>query len=189
VTELRPLSRAVLDSNVIFSRVLHELFGRLALEARLLDLVWSEELLVEASTALQERKGLDAAVADRWVGHLRRAFPEGQTDLARLPAAFTADEADQFVCALALAGDAQLLLTFDRGYLDVPLRGLGVEVVHPDVWLTLAVAEEPALVVDIVTRQAAVWGGGRPVPELLDAFERACVPTFAERVRDEMPLR
>jgi hypothetical protein len=87
VTELRPLLRAVLDSNVIFSRVLHELFGRLALEGRLLDLVWSEELLVEASTALQERKGLDATVAERWIGHLRRAFPDGRTDPALLPVA------------------------------------------------------------------------------------------------------
>lgn len=31
--------RVVLDSSIIFSRVLHELFGRLSLEARLFDLV------------------------------------------------------------------------------------------------------------------------------------------------------
>ena len=39
------LPRAVLDTNVIFSRVLHELFGRLSSESRLANLIWSNELL------------------------------------------------------------------------------------------------------------------------------------------------
>jgi hypothetical protein len=40
--------RAVLDSDVIFSRVLYELFGRAAATAGLLTLLWSDELLAEA---------------------------------------------------------------------------------------------------------------------------------------------
>jgi hypothetical protein len=36
---------AVLDTDIIYSRVLHELMGRLARRLRLLDLFWSEELL------------------------------------------------------------------------------------------------------------------------------------------------
>jgi hypothetical protein len=34
--------RAVLDADIIFSRVLHELMGRIAAELRLLDLFWSD---------------------------------------------------------------------------------------------------------------------------------------------------
>lgn len=41
------LPLAVLDADIIFSRVLHELMGRLASSARLFDLIWSEELLNE----------------------------------------------------------------------------------------------------------------------------------------------
>ena len=35
--------RAVLDAAIIYSRVLHELMGRVADDLRLFDLVWSEE--------------------------------------------------------------------------------------------------------------------------------------------------
>jgi hypothetical protein len=35
--------RAVLDSDILFSRVLHELMGRVAKRLELLDLAWSEE--------------------------------------------------------------------------------------------------------------------------------------------------
>jgi len=55
--------RAVLDSDVIFSRVLYELFGRAAATAGVLTLLWSDELLAEAKRALIERKPLTAAVA------------------------------------------------------------------------------------------------------------------------------
>ena len=81
----RPLPRAVLDSNVMFSRVLHELFGRAAGEARLFDLVWSDELLTEAKRALIEEKPTSDAVAERWVSYLRDAFPDGHTRLADCP--------------------------------------------------------------------------------------------------------
>jgi len=44
--------RAVLDSDVVFSRVLHDLLGRHATGPRLLTLIWSDELLAEARSAL-----------------------------------------------------------------------------------------------------------------------------------------
>ena len=49
--------RAVLDSNVIFSRVLHELLGRVAASLRLLDVIWSDELLAESERADLRGKG------------------------------------------------------------------------------------------------------------------------------------
>lgn len=63
----RPIPRAVLDSNVIFSRVLHELVGRAAGEARLFDLVWSDELLTEAKreSAPSSAKSPSSATAIR----------------------------------------------------------------------------------------------------------------------------
>jgi predicted nucleic acid-binding protein len=47
--------RVVLDSDIIFSRVLHELTGRVAKRMRVLDLVWSDELLNEAKKKLIRR--------------------------------------------------------------------------------------------------------------------------------------
>jgi hypothetical protein len=97
--------RAVLDADVIFSRVLHELMGRLAAGARLFDLVWSEELLDEAKSSLIERKGLTAGVAEIWVGHMCREFPDGCVDPSAVPedvdlASMTQDPGDVHMSAL-----------------------------------------------------------------------------------------
>jgi predicted nucleic acid-binding protein len=185
--------RAVLDADVIFSRVLHELMGRLAAGARLFDLVWSEELLGEAKSSLIERKGLAAGVAETWVGHMRREFPGGSVDISAVPedldlASMTRDLDDVHVCALAIAGSADLLFTFDRGYLEEPLRCHGVEVPDLDLFLVERCEEQPQIFVRIVEAQADVWGGGRSLEDLLAAFERANAPRFVSALRPLLDL-
>lgn len=187
MSERRP-RRAVLDSDVIFSRVLYELLGRLALQQRLLTLIWSEDLLAEAERVLTGRKPLPAAVAAQWVGYLREAFPHERIDLRTAPAdvelrSLTRDSDDEHVCALAVAGGADLLLTFDRGYVHEQLRAHGVVVLDPDAYLTALLAEEPDAVLASVTATARVWGGGRSVGELTEAFARARAEQFAARLR------
>lgn len=178
--------RAVLDSNVIFSRVLYELLGRVAGSLRLLDLIWSDELLAEAERVLIERKPLTPEQAGRWVGYLREAFPGGRVDLATVSvdaAAMSSDPADAHVCALAVGGNASYLFSFDRGYLRDALAVHGVDVVTPDAFLAEAIEQEPAAFETLLEEQAAVWGGGRPLTELLSAFDRAGAPRFAASVR------
>lgn len=181
-------SRAVLDADIVFSRVLHELMGRLATGARLFDLIWSEELLDEAKSSLMKRKGLSADAAQAWVGHMRREFPNGGVDLAGVPrdldlASMTRDPGDVHVCSLVIAGSVDLLFTFDRGYLKEPLREHGVEVPDIDRFLIAQCKEQPQAMARIVEAQAEVWSGGRPLEELLVAFERANVPGFASALR------
>lgn len=185
--------RAVLDADVIFSRVLHELMGRLAAGARLFDLIWSEELLNEAKSSLIERKGLSADVAQAWVGHMRREFPSGGVDIADVPgdldlATMTRDPDDVHICALAIAGSADLLFTFDRGYLKEPLRDHGVEVPDVDGFLIGQCEEQPQVMTRVVEAQAEVWSGGRPLEELLAAFKRANVPGFVAALRPLLDL-
>jgi predicted nucleic acid-binding protein len=152
------LPRAVLDSNVIFSRVLHELMGRVAGTARLLDLVWSDDLLTEAKRVLQEKKPMPEAAAERWVSLMRDGFPEGQVDPSELPvgvdlSALTKDAGDEFVCALAIVGGAQYLFTFDRGYLTEALRAHDIIVTSPDPWLVAAIAEQPDVFEELCQRK------------------------------------
>ncbi len=94
--------------------MLHELFGRVAAEARLLDLIWNEPLLAEAERVLIERKPVPPAVAARWVGYLRQGFAGGEVDIGRLDPAIdltrlTSDPEDHHVCALAIVGEADYL--------------------------------------------------------------------------------
>jgi hypothetical protein len=78
--------RAVLDTDVIYSRVLHELIGRLAYQERLLTLIWSDELLNEAERILVTRKQVPQQAAERWVDYMRQAFPDQRIEIDRVPA-------------------------------------------------------------------------------------------------------
>lgn len=177
--------RAVLDADIIFSRVLHELIGRLAVGPRLFDLVWSDALLDEAKSSLMRQKGLSDEAAETWVGHMRREFPGGRVDPVEVPdgldlASLTRDPGDAHVCALAISGGAELLFTFDRGYLKGSLRDHGVEVPDLDRFLADQCKEQPQVFARIVERQAGAWSGGRPVAALLAALRRANVPRLAD---------
>lgn len=191
MSDARRVPRAVLDTDILFSRVLHDLFGRLALHLRRFDLLWSDELLAEAKRKLIEEKALTAVIAERWVGYLAESFPAGRVQIADAPAALnfaelTADPDDHHVCALAVAGDADYLITHDQGYARDGLRGHGVEVVAPDDLLCRAFDDQPQAVLDVLELQAGDWGGGRPVTALLEAFERAGAADFAGRACTEL---
>lgn len=183
------LPRAVLDSDVIFSRVLQELLGRLATGPRLFTLIWSDELLAEVRSAPMRRKPVSAEIADRWVGYLSGSFPAERIDLRGrklTPAVSTAttDPDDVHVCALAIAGRAELLITADRGYLADVLQRHRITVLKPDSILTTMLDQHEAAVLGVLDAQAAAWAGGRPVEELLDAIERAGAVTFVTRARE-----
>lgn len=185
---LSEIPRAVLDSDVIVSRALHELMGRVGSDARLINLVWSEELLAEAKRVLIENKPVPEHVADRWVGYMRENFPDGCVDIKLVDpsidlSAMTKDPDDEHVCALALAGAASYLFTFDRGYLRAALASEKVRVVSPDVFLSEMIEQEPEALMRVIEKQAAAWGGGKEIPELLDAYERARAPVFAGKAR------
>jgi predicted nucleic acid-binding protein len=179
--------KSVLDTNVIFSRVLHELLGRAANTGGLLELIWSDELVRETTRVLIEDKGLDRDRAEVWAGLMANVFPAGRVDISRVPSdldlsTLTSDEGDHHICALAVAGDADYILTFDKSFDVEALRALGIDVVEPDVFLCKAIDEEPELFREILAEQAVAWGG-RTIEELIAAIERAGAPAFAAKAR------
>lgn len=185
VNERRP--RAVLDADIIFSRVLHELMGRIAAELRLLDVFWSEQLLAEAQRSLIEKKQLPSDAAQRWVDYLRLSFPAGRIDVD--PNIFdfsdlTRDPADAHVCALVMAARADYLFTHDRGYLRDGLGRHAAQVLTPDEFLADVLDADTRGVLEVLERAASIWASGRAIGELLDALERAGVASFARKARE-----
>jgi predicted nucleic acid-binding protein len=181
------LPKAVLDANVVFSRVLHELLGRAATTGDLLAFLWSEELVQETVRVLTEEKDISHENAQQWVGLMTDAFPAGRVDISQIPpgldlSGLTSDEDDQHICALAVAGGADYILTFDKSFDLKALRALGIDVVEPDVFLSNAIDDEPGIFREILIEQAAAWGE-RTIEELIDAIERAGVPVFAAKAR------
>ncbi len=179
--------KAVLDTNVVFSRVLHELLGRAATTGDLLEFLWSEELVQETIRVLMEEKNLDREHAEMWVGLMTDAFPAGRVDISKIPSdldlsALTSDEDDQHICALAVVGEADYIFTFDKSFKVEGLGALGIDVVEPDVFLSREIDKDLDLFRDILTEQAAAWGG-RTIEELIGAIERTGTPAFAAKAR------
>ena len=118
---------------------------------------------------------------------MREAFPNGGTDITNIPegvdlSTLTSDPDDQHVCALALAGNAQLLITFDDSFNREALLEHGVAVLKPDALLAPSFDEQPGLFLTILERQAQAWGD-RTMLQLLDALERAAMPVFVSEAR------
>jgi len=83
--------------------------GRLAV-ARMLDLIWSDQLLAETKRVLIERKPVSDVVAERWIEHMRTNFPDGRIDLEEALetidfSPYTRDPDDHHVVALAIVGE------------------------------------------------------------------------------------
>jgi hypothetical protein len=122
--------------------------------------------------------------AKRWVDYMRRAFPDQRIEIEHSPAdldltALTTDPGDHHICALAIAGHADLLLTFDHGYVSESLAKLGIRVLTPDAFLDTTLQENPDAIIGAIQSQAEAWGGGRPIDELLDAIQHAGATAFA----------
>jgi predicted nucleic acid-binding protein len=183
----------VLDTNVIFSRVLHELLGRVANTGGLLELIWSEELVQETTRVLIEDKGLDPKRAAIWAGLIADVFPAGRVDISQIPpdldlSTLTSDEDDYHICALAIAGSADFILTFDKKFNLDALQALGIQAIEPDAFLVAAIDDDPDSFREILTEQAAAWAPrtlppGRTIEELIDAIERTSTPIFAAKAR------
>lgn len=184
--ELRPL-RAVLDSDVIFSRVLHELLGRLALDLDYFELCWSDDLLAEAERVLRENKKppIHPARAAEWVDLMRRAFPHCRFEIADLPDSvdleqLTGDPDDYHVAALAVVASADYLFSFDTKFKADGLASYGIVLTRPDDFLLKAFTEAPEEIVQTVHRQLAAWSGGtKTLQDLVEAFYRADAKNFA----------
>jgi predicted nucleic acid-binding protein len=126
-----PPRRLVLDTDVLFSRVYHETYGRLGAEGVVI-VIWSEEILAELERVLIGH-GRSPRHAEAVCNFVRVGFPDSQVESkSEEGAGFVSDPADAHVAAAALAGRAEAIVT--RNHLDYrtpELLELGIAVVDP----------------------------------------------------------
>jgi len=164
---------------VVFSRILHDLFGRLATGPRLLTLIWSDELLAEARSVLVRRKPITEQAADRWVGSLAHAFPNERVVLKpdERPASVSGGvdrgprrRARMRACDLRACRHAD----HTRQTVAKALKAHGIAVRTPDEFLTVAFQDQQQVILPVLGEQAAAWAGGRPATERATRRDRAC---------------
>lgn len=178
---------AVLDACALFPFSLRDTLLRLA-ETELYAPLWSAEILDEVRRNLVDREISPEAKADRMLGLMRGAFPEAEIDasaIERLIPAMTNDPKDRHVLAAAVAGNSELIVTFNLG--DFPVEacdGLGVEAIHPDQFLRDLYDLDPEVVFNVVADQAAELNNPpMTLEELLNLLERGGLPQFAALLR------
>jgi predicted nucleic acid-binding protein len=165
-----PPRRVVLDTDVLFSRVYHETYGRLGAE-RVVVVVWSEAILAELERVLR-RHERSAAYAAAVCGFVRAGFPDSRIETADdVGRALVDDPADAHVAAAAITGGVEAIATHNRrDYREDALSSRGIAVIDPVEHLTSIAAHYPAEAQAALARQAAATRPQRTLAQLLDLF-------------------
>jgi len=175
---------SVIDSNVLFSIELTDLFLTLA-KHRLIQLRWSRTILDEVRRNLLEDRRLSPAAVDYRVSAMRRALADAMQSFSIDPTHHLQVAAnDRHVLALALASGADSIITLNvRDFPRIFCATLGVEILSPDEILTAILNNDPlgvrAALYEVADRRR------RPamtVDELLNRWSTR-LPTFVDSAR------
>ena len=169
---MTPARQLVLDTDVLFSRVHHETYGRLGAEG-VVAVIWSEAILAELERVLIEH-GRSPTHAEAVCNFVRVGFPESQVEPASDEgAAFVRDPADAHVAAAAIVGHAEAIVTRNRlDYREAELLDRGIRVVDPVDHLIATADTYPRETRSAIVRQAAAATPPRTPAELLDLFRK-----------------
>jgi predicted nucleic acid-binding protein len=184
-------TRVLVDANILFSRTLRDWVLMLSLEAEVFQVFTSESIVAETLYRFRRKH---PRTDEKYVALIRKRVTEtiGQERVLRsfpIPGPHPSpcpDPHDAHVHAAALAADAEILLTADKGVLTIDpgvADNLPYEVFGPDDFLVLIDACHPTLVRAVLSRQVAYALERRTefsLPQLLGA---AGCPNFAQRVR------
>ncbi|MHA6512792.1 PIN domain-containing protein [Tessaracoccus sp. Z1128] len=158
-------------------------------EAGLLTPLWSDEILDEVERNLPKLKLMTPDRAKQRVAAMRDAFDEeasvdGYDDLIHR---LTCDPKDRHVLAAAIAGGADVLLTFNlKDFPPASAEPHGVSIQHPDRFLSLLLAEHRQEVLDALRLDVARYR--QPTMSITQylAALTATVPTFATLAHDAL---
>jgi predicted nucleic acid-binding protein len=178
--------RVVLDADVIVRMPVCDTMLRLA-EAEVFDVVWSDRILDEVRDALISSLGIRVDRAEHRIKIMRDAFPSALVHADAVdglePIMANATE-DRHVLAAAVAGDAQVVVTFNvRDFPRETCEPFGIEAMHPDHFLLMQLSLDASGVRRAIGIQATELS--RP-PMTLDAVLdtlHTFVPRFVDTFR------
>jgi predicted nucleic acid-binding protein len=177
----------VLDANVLFPLTLRDSLLRAA-DAGLYQLHWSAEILDEAERNLVSSGTMKADQAAHLRATMEKHFPEALvTGHESLVAALQNDPKDRHVVAAALKVGAQVIVTANiKDFVPLPA---GIEVQHPDVFLSNLFDLDPEAFIEMLAQQAAdLRKPPLTLDELLGRLERM-VPDLVTAVREHRAPR
>lgn len=178
----------LVDANVLRSRTLRDWLFLLRehSDGSLFTVHATEDIVAEVVyTMRRDKPDLPGRVTKQLHDLIMRCLDDVVSDYTVDGSFEGADENDAHVHAAALACEAGLLLTADKGFTAVPEHvddTLPYEVHTPDSFFTLVDDSAPLAVRTVTERQAAFWSGRQDGRPLVDALRDADCPRFAARV-------
>jgi predicted nucleic acid-binding protein len=180
--------RIYVDTSVLFPFSVMDLFLALA-EDSVHQVLWSDELLEEWERVIVREHQRSPESAAAITDAIREFFDDFRVDpasycshIAKMPGP---DADDHVHSAAAIAGGAEMLVTWDRsGFPTEDLAELGLRVTDPDAYLCELLDDIGDQVV--ATLEGLARSKSRPpmsTGEILGSLERAGLPTFTARVR------
>jgi len=176
------------DACVLYPAPLRDFLIRIA-DAGIARARWSEEILEECfRNILKDRKDLNPRKLARTRELMRTALPDclvtGYEEL--IPGLKLPDPKDRHVLAAAIHAGAQVLVTTNLK--DFPRKALQahhLEAMHPDDFILDAIDLAQAVVVQVVTEQAAsLKNPPKTVPELLEILAAQGLVQSVARLRE-----
>lgn len=177
--------RVCLDADVLANYGVSDLLFRLAEKPRIYTPVFSRMILGEVRRTHVEKLGWGEEIADTWQAAICDAFPEAIVEgFEPLIENMTNHEKDRHVVAAALAGRAQLIVTFNlKDFQSEHLECWAIEAQHPQDYLITLFEMKAELVVSRLYESAAKHQQS-PAEKLKKLS--AALPRFAECVAEEM---
>ena len=148
--------------------------------------LWSAEILEEVRGAiLRSVPGADPARIDQMLGHMRAAFPDAMlVGYSHLIPKMTNDLADRHVLAAAVAGHADVIVTWNvRHFPRSACRSHGIAVETPDEFLARMCVSDPTAVDAALVRQVARYTSPPMTVKDLLARHALRLPRFVAAVR------
>ena len=175
----------VLDACVLVNFSLCDTLLRLAEPPRLFEPKWSDEIIREATRALELKLRWPQSLIVHFERELRDHFSDAWiSGYEPLIPSMTNDEKDRHVVAAAAHSEAAIIVTLNtRHFMLEHLEPWGIRALHPQSFLIEIFRQEQALVLAKLKQQAA--DRGRTLSQLLGIL-RPTVPGFVALVSGEI---
>ena len=173
----------VLDACVLANFSLCDTLLRLAEPPRLFEPKWSEEIIRETTRTLESKLRWPSSLTAHFEAELRVHFSEAWiSGYERLIPRMTNDEKDRHIAAVAVHGEAPIIVTFNlRHFMPEHLEPWGIGALHPQSFPIEIFRQEQALVMAKLEQQAN--DRGRTLRQLLNILS-ATVPDLVPLVSD-----
>jgi len=185
--------RVFTDANILYSRTLRNWVFMLRLNSGngMFQLHCTRDVITETMYSLRRKNPM---FKGRQTGEVQKRIENSLDEIVpdfdpSIPFAGL-DENDRHVHAAAIAGGTDILLTLDKGFLNLEDQdSLPYEIFHPDDFLILVDDSSPALVGKVTELQRRYWADKKHHGGLEAALVKAACPQFADRVKGHLRVQ